>query len=193
MNMKRVFKVHGFNVEDGGAATIDNTSQYILQAGFAPIDFDYGHLGLVGVVLFNHNLGQALKSQLKPGDCVVAHSNGAAIAVRAAELGAQIDTLILINPALKSDYVFPKNIRKIVVYWTKHDKPVKISRAVRWLTIGMCKWGAMGATGYTGRKDDRVTNFDMSNIIFGHSEALQPEQLKLWFGKSLVSKLRSDA
>ena len=189
---KDCYLVHGFNVSDGGAATIDNVEPYLRSADFNPVHFDYGHLGLLGVVLFNKNLAQTLKSQIKVDDCVIAHSNGAAIAVRAAEQGAFIDTLILINPALKSDYQFPKSIRKVVVYWTKHDKPVKISRLVRWATLGLCYWGAMGATGYTGPKDKRVINFDMSRKVDGHSVALQPKQLKQWLGKNLINKLRNN-
>jgi alpha-beta hydrolase superfamily lysophospholipase len=93
---------------------------------------------------------------VEEGDVVVCHSNGAAIAHRAAsEFFAKIGQLVLINPALDADVSFPHQIAAVHVWHSPSDLPVRFAK---W--IPFARWGDMGAVGYRGAYDARVKNYD---------------------------------
>ena len=95
----------------------------------------------------------------------VGHSNGCAILAEACKYTKNIKNLVLINPALDSDFVFPENIDKIIIYHNKNDEVVTCSKFIPWHV-----WGEMGRVGYTG-SDHRVTNVETNKMfgVSGHS------------------------
>ncbi len=185
--MNATFFIHGFNVSDGGDGSV-NLLKPILR------EYDDGHLlihqyrrlGLFGVLRHNTRISKALKHRVKSmnekGFTVnaVGHSNGCALIVEAARHGAVFDSVILINPALNTNIVFPLTIKNILVVHTKHDKATRIARffdvipLVERLIPDI--WGAMGAVGYKGL-DRRVHNLDLSYSVDDHSDIFSPMNL----------------
>lgn len=175
--------VHGFNVRDPK----DTTGNLAKHLGNS-IMFNYGWFGLISVALYNKREAKDLKHEL---DChemafdgkadVWGHSNGAAIGVQAAKFGGNIKNLILVNPALNVDTVFPENIDRIIVIYTKHDKATRAARffdsipLIEKLVINA--WGAMGAKGYKGN-DKRVVNLNFSQDLDGHSDFFEDDNLE---------------
>lgn len=135
---------------------------------------DYGWFGLLSVRLFNRRVSKKIVESITNHSTGIGHSNGCTILVEACKRGAMIDNLILINPALDRDTIFPDNIKNIIVYHNIFDSAVRISRWLPWHP-----WGDMGRVGYRGN-DKRVVNVETSEIyeIRGHSTIfLKPKEL----------------
>lgn len=159
--------IHGYNVHDP-MTTVGRLQKRLPNTYL----FAYGWFGLTSVLLYNKREAKRLKVFLdeNPRSVVYAHSNGCAIAVLAAELGAKIQTLVCINPALKVDYKFPDTIKNVCVVHTSHDKPTKVARFLDKVPfIQLLVPNAWGAMGSDGAEDKRVKNFDFTQYLDGHS------------------------
>jgi pimeloyl-ACP methyl ester carboxylesterase len=154
----RAILLHGFNVSDEGDRTIGRLQPYLDQAGLHVKRPRYGWLGLLGVRLLNRRFARLIADLAEPGDIVIAHSNGCAIAAEAADLGAPFGEMVLINPALDSDRQFPRQVGRVHVWHSPSDAPVWASKFIPWHS-----WGDMGAVGYRGPYDYRVTSYNKEN------------------------------
>lgn len=168
--------VHGFNVKDGGKATIDKLIPFLERKKITVFQHDYGHLDIVGVLRRNKAIAAKIKPQLSPGDVAIGHSNGCAILVKSLQQGAKLDKLILINPALDKNFQFPAGVNEIHVFHNKHDKAVVMAKWLRKLVFWRNSfiWGEMGNKGYQGN-DTRVTNHVLAK---GHSAVFNIRNLK---------------
>lgn len=171
--------VHGYNVTDPQVTV--GKLQTRLEDTYL---FDYGWFGLLSVLMYNKREAKRLKELLdnNPDSTVYAHSNGCAIAVEAAKMGAKMKRLVCINPALKVDTDFPDSIKHVGVIFTKHDKPTKAARffdKVPFIQLIVPNaWGAMGAE---GPKSHRAAKFDFSGTLKGHSDFFLKKNLDKLF------------
>lgn len=187
----RVILLHGFNVFDGGAGTVGKLTPFFEKAGFRVKPMRYGWRGLGGVWFLNATFSGILADLAEPGDIVVGHSNGCAIAAGAFAKGAEFSQLVFINPALDADHVFPASpsLRAVHVWHSPSDKPVALAK---W--IPGHAWGDMGAVGYRGPTDARVTSYNKENgyrvSSSKHSDIFEPAKLD-FFAPLIVSKVTS--
>lgn len=185
MSKPRVILLHGFNVSDEGEKTVGQLAPYLERAGFPSVKrVRYGWLGLLGVRALNGRFARIIADLTEPGDIVIGHSNGCAIAFEAARLGAPFGQMVLINPALDDDVQFPPQIGRIHVWHSPSDSPVFIAKFLPWHA-----WGDLGADGYRGRYDKRVTSYNKENGFEEssreHSDVFTPEKIK-FFGPLIV-------
>lgn len=151
---RTIWLVHGFNVADGGAGTVGRLTPYLQAAGFTVKPFRYGWRGLLGVRFGNGGIARLLNDAMNPGDLAIGHSNGCAIIHRAAKnYGAPFGPIAYLNPALDRDALLPPQIPHLAVWHSPSDRPVAWAR---WLPFH--PWGDMGADGYRGYYDPRITN-----------------------------------
>lgn len=179
MRKSTTLLVHGYNVKDGGVATVQTMEKHFKALSNQVVfNWNYGHFNLMNVIFQNKKVAKKIKdylSRIEAGKSVyaVGHSNGCAILVNSARQGARYDKLLLINPALKVDTVFPDNIGQIIVVHTNNDAPTNVARIldkIPFLCLAIPNaWGAMGKVGYQG-KDKRVINLDMTDVLNGHSD-----------------------
>ena len=183
-----VILVHGFNVWDGGRATVGKLRPFFAQLGAPYIMINYGHLGLLGTRLKNRRIARqvarcvltAIDAGMRP--VVVGHSNGCAIIHLALEQLACVEQVdaVYINPALRKDVELSPALRQLTVWHSPSDKPVRWSK---WLpSSGARPWGEMGATGYVG-DDKRAVNRNkevMSPSSASHSDLFSPELLPFY-------------
>lgn len=186
----RVILLHGFNVTDEGCATVGKLAPYFEEAGFVVKRPRYGWRGLLGVRFLNNTFGRLVADLSEPGDIVVGHSNGCAIAANALGHGAIFDQLVLINPALDSDYEFPETVRKIHVWHSPSDAPVRFAKFLPWHA-----WGDMGAVGHKG-DDPRVANYNKETGFIGasssgHSDVFEDGKIE-FFGPAIVSRVTAN-
>jgi len=166
----KYYSFHGFNISDGGANTIGRLHPYLPLT-----DINYGWTWRLRVRLCNDCISSAIVNVVDNGSIAIAHSNGCLIASKAAKLGAPFSKLILINPALDTDYEFPSGI-PVDVYYSPKDRATLLARF-----IPFSRWGAMGRYGYDGDNDndnELVTNFN-SEELFGsvsHSDVFDSAQ-----------------
>lgn len=149
--------------------------------------FDYGWR-FFSVLWHNKTDAKRLAREIKHNETNIlfGHSNGCAIAVEAARQGAEIDVLVCINPALKVNTKFPDSIKHVLVIHTKHDSPTRAARffdKVPFIQVLIPNaWGAMGAKGYIG-DDERVDNWDLSDVLEGHSDFFRDRNLNKFMPK----------
>lgn len=178
------YLVHGINVDDKGADTVLQVVPYIKDYS-GVVNHHYGKLWLIGALFKNGGIAQDLadrsKKDRRNGNRdlhAIGHSNGCAIIVEAIRRGAKFKSILLINPALNVDTVFPQGDYTITVIYTRHDRVVELARYVDglWL-LGLLipdVWGAMGSRGYTG-DDPRPLSLDYSYILDDHSHYFSKE------------------
>jgi len=183
--MSSIIFVHGFNVKDGGARTVDKLAWFARQEGYG-VDIDQGDYGF-----FNLWMIRLIKSYLRTrvlyrlakaceeADVIVTHSNGANFVTQALNmLGAEFNNsklVIHISPALDADTDIPQAVKHQLVLFTPHDKAVKLATF-----IPFHPWGRMGAIGYTG-EDNRNTNHE-NDEIKSHSAWFKIENVKDTWG-----------
>ena len=183
--MEVTYLVHGFNVKDDGDSTINKVEPFLLaDATHEYTKWKYGWFGLLSVLFKNKKVAKKIARNMnkRHSACTnaIGHSNGCAILVETAKR-AKIETLILINPALKVDTKFPASIGKIICFYTKHDKPTKTAAFFDRVPVIQLiipnAWGKMGAKGYAG-PDGRVQNINMSADVGGHSEIFKDQNIQ---------------
>lgn len=184
-----VWLVHGFNVTDGGAGSIGKLAPFFEAAGFEVKTFRYGWFALLMILpatarLVNRRLARLLADIIRAGDIIAGHSNGGCIAKIATDLGAPAGQLVLINAALDADVTFAPQIGHIHIWHSPSDKPVAIARI-----LPRHPWGDMGAIGYRGPYDPRVTSYNKENGFpvssREHSDVFKPHILS-FFGPQIV-------
>ena len=157
--------VHGFNVKNRGATTVDKLVCYIELSGHEvdKDEGDYGYFNLLMIRLFRKKQRKAVIKRLaeafKTADVIVTHSNGAHFATLALEqLPVKLNrskVIVHISPALNSSTPIPNAVKAQLVLHTPHDGWVKLSSF-----LPLHPWGKMGARGYTG---DDIRNLNIEN------------------------------
>lgn len=146
-----IFCVHGIHTSDKDNVTAKLAPAFRDGCGENVMVWKYGYaLALTtGLTDFlNERRAAKLAKLVKPGDSILAHSNGCVIAYLLQSEHVPLDRLILVQPALDSWRTFD-NVRKVLVLHNDEDEVVGAS------TLGFCSaWGDMGKTGYKGALDN---------------------------------------
>jgi len=167
--------VHGFNVSDGGVGTTDKLRPYFEDRGYTVMEHDSEwkrglFRDLLSVRFGNQGRAEQLCQHIQPEDLLVGHSNGCAIIALACQLLAEIAPkhhvrCIFFNPALDSNFPVSRVISNILVFHTKTDKTVWLSK---FLTFH--RWGNAGQVGYQGCVRSKVDNVSYESIGLPHME-----------------------
>jgi len=173
----KIVLIHGFNVRDGGARTVDQLSPYLIKAGFEVEmdDADYGYYSLWKVRFRKHSAVRRIAKALETADIVISHSNGGNYEDKALKCLEHRDRhykIIRISPALNSKQRIPENVERGFVFFTRTDKWVWLSG----LLVGH-SWGRQGQKGYKG-DDRRMFNHDYSEMIKGHSDWFNQDNIE---------------
>ena len=138
--------VHGYNVSDGGAGTIDHLKPLLEARGYEvdAEEADYGFTTLLSVLFGNKRRARKMLNNFTEGEVIVAHSNGCMITARAIERGMPVKHVIFIHPALDVDWEPPpcSGVERIDVYYSLNDRATRVAG---W--IPFVRWGAMGTKG----------------------------------------------
>lgn len=163
----RVHFIHGI-LDSVGKAGLLKLVPYFQQAGFDTRVPDYGLITACETRIVNPIITRCLRPYVEPGDVIVGHSNGCAIAydlVAGGQWG--IAGLILINAALKRDIRLPTGMWADV-YYNRGDEATVAAIAAAAVGLVDPVWGEMGHAGYSGG------NKLIMNINCGHSDGLPP-------------------
>lgn len=156
----RIALVHGFNVWDGGEASLGDWDSALHTAGHNTWLIDYGWTGLLRVRLENMNVVDSLE-RYRP-DVIIGHSNGAAIAWQYAQTGAPLAGVVCVQPALNTETVWPANVGRIVCLYNGDDWAVLAGKVWRLLNpvswFRRHPWGAAGRYGF--ERADRRFDLD---------------------------------
>jgi len=155
----------------------------------------YGWTGLVGLPCANRRAIRKLLQRVKPGDTLVAHSNGCLIAWQAAQiLGDQLAAVVCINPALRRDTEWPAGL-PVLCLANSTDWVVQLGRIWGRLYpdgIAAQGWGAAGRYGFT-KPNPAVSNWDTAMgwwevPVTGHSGVFKDPAAPYW-GKRIANWL----
>ena len=173
MSTNRYILVHGFNVKDDGVGTTGQLAAKIRKEtpNAEVIEFKPGWRGLWGVRTSNKRRAQQLAKLIKPGDLLIGHSDGCNLIDMAChELNSFHEgkvNCVYFNPALDRDTALSPIVTKCVVFHTKSDRTVWLSKH-----LPLHRWGEMGQEGYAAQRkelfDDRYINVSYESM--GHSD-----------------------
>jgi hypothetical protein len=179
--MNHTYLLHGIFCLDNGSGTVCQVAPSI--APYTSIfNHTYGYLGPLGAVWKNKGIAKKLKNIVNIEairgcetfeNFAIGHSNGCAIIVNALRQGAKFTRIILVNPALKVDTVFPPGDYEVLVISTENDRATKAARffdgmpVLGWFVPDA--WGAMGTYGYKGN-DPRIRNLFLTAVLEDHSD-----------------------
>lgn len=182
--MKKAYLLHGFNVKDRGAGSVDKLFPYLVQAGYEPVELDYFRKGRIGVRLCNKGMANIIAQTVEPGSIAIGHSNGCAIIHMATHFGAGFSQVVYINPALNNDLVPGAQVGKFHVWHSPSDKAVRLAKF-----IPGSLWGNMGAVGYRG-DDMRAANYnkedDYAMSSDSHSDVFN-DDLLAYFAPKMIA------
>lgn len=170
--------IHGYNVTDNGAGSVDRFGPYLEQCGHKYWSelADYGWQGLLstrfGSIERTARRLALLLDEIDLKDVVLlAHSNGLAVAHEAVYYTNRVDTIIAFNGALDPDARFSCLVSQVINFYCPADKVLKYGASLRpWH-----KWGRAGQVGLISR-DPRITNIRMDDV-HGHSDVFQASDL----------------
>lgn len=178
--------IHGFNVSDGGRGSVGRLAPYL--AGDVRLH-SYGWTGLVGLKCANRQAVNKLRRLVKPGDTIVAHSNGCLIAWELARLVPDLAAVVCINPALRRDTRWPAGL-PVLCLANSTDWVVQLGRVWGRLFpadgIEAQGWGAAGRYGFT-TPDTLVESLDTAETwwgapVRGHSGVFDDGAAPFWGG-----------
>lgn len=172
--MHNVKMVHGIRTRDGGKKTF-GILQKMLQILLENSKVSLVNYGYILIPITNDRAKRAIIKSLEDASnshpiTIVSYSNGCWATVLAMEDGQHADHLVLINPALRKDYVFPEHIKRVDVYYSPNDFATRLSKMYStfvnlfpWRESSPHGWGEMGRVGYVG-DDVRVHNHNMGRV-----------------------------
>lgn len=178
--MKTVITLHGF-FERSGKDTTDKLTPYLKGAGLNVVEFDYGFKVFVSFrnEAWAKEVADIAGKQPFPV-CLVAFSNGADIAVRAAWRCAGVRRLVLIRPAVKPDVAIPPHVDRVFNFLSPYDPALAVAPLVQRLN----PWSRWGTAGRVGLKDPRAINIDTSSDKVepskGHLDIWDDDRLGYW-------------
>lgn len=178
----RVHLIHG--IHSAGDCPPAGLIPYLKASGLEVLYPDYGFILGLETRILNPAIVGTLKPYIQPGDAVVAHSNGCAIAYDLMNQGARFGMAAFINPALEQEIIRPAGCRFIDVYYNPGDEITEAARIGAQLGITDLVWGEMGHAGYEGA-DENIVNIDCANTpglprVWGHSAIFLPQNLAAW-------------
>lgn len=179
--------IHGFNVSDGGRGSVGRLAPFLPRPAKL---HSYGWTGLLGLSCANRRAIQKMLQVIKPGDAIVAHSNGCLIAWQLAEvMGADLRAVVCINPALRRDTRWHPDVPVLCLH-NSTDWVVQLGRMWGRLFpvdgIEAQGWGAAGRYGFTG-PNRNVANWDTAMAwwdvpVTGHSGVFARDAAPYWGG-----------
>lgn len=187
--------IHGIRTEP--TSPVKGLVAHLVAAGLETTYPDYGYELAIETRVVNAMLEGALLHYIKPGDILVGHSNGCAIAYHLLLLGAPAVGAVFINGALETSIVRPGvTCGFIDVYWNPGDDITEAAKLGQELHIVDSLWGELGHSGYSG-KDPNIASFNCGAtkdmpIVSGHSDFFTPDKLKVW-GPFLAKRLAARA
>lgn len=176
--MRTAFIAHGFNSRHHSLWVRDMGSR-LEAVNMAVVPVWYGWRHLLRIRRTTSREAARLARVTIPGAVGIGHSNGCALLLAAARLGADLDHLIFINPALPPDAQIPPGVRRVDVFHAENDWAVVAGRW--WAAYNPLRllgwrspWGQMGRVGYRGPAA-HVRNWPLGRV--GHSGALRWDRL----------------
>jgi hypothetical protein len=159
----------GFNVSDGGAATVGQLKPLLEAAGHEVIVIDYGHYNLWEVHFKKHKAIRQIALRLKKEqvDVVLGHSNGcnfSHLSLRLLERYSHKYQEVRIAPALNRGTACAKNVTQCLVLYSKSDRWTFLSGF-----IPGSPWGQQGTYGYRGN-DPKMLGRNMGDLVPDHSD-----------------------
>lgn len=181
----KVVIVHGIHTKDN-TTWMESLQKIFQESGFPSCVWTYGHAYAILTRWQNPGRAKKLASFVESGDVLVGHSNGGTLAWLAAQLGAPLGGVVLLNPALDVDKAIASHVPWVNLYPNRHDRAVKYAK---WLPHH--QWGAQGRDGLSFKDKRYLTRFTDEGgpngepSISGHS-AIIHEGLASW-GPLIVS------
>lgn len=190
----KIHLIHGIHTSRG-SRRLAAMKPILWRETQQPVEYyEYGDIKAIQTRVWNPWIAKRFAKTIAPGDVIVAHSNGNAIAIRAMrDFGAKPAGLVMLNAALEPDVEIPACLKWAHCYFNEHDGAVAYADFLFGWPFDPL-WGEMGLRGYKGT-DTRVTNYDEWNQyelppIADHSGIIGPENILTW-GAAIGQRIKA--
>lgn len=153
------YVIHGLMNSGNESTGMDRFADVLREDGFFEkvVELDYPWFGPIRAKCCNSTAAHMIANLVEPGQAVFTHSNGAAIAWRAAShYGAKFGYVCLLNPALRKSATFP-GADAVDTWCADDDRVVGLSRWASLVAGGV--WGKQGLVGYQGQNSRHYNNY----------------------------------
>lgn len=153
----KIHLLHGIHTPTGDPV-VKSLISYLQKVVPSVMFPDYGWIAALETRRINPVVVGTLLPFVEPGDILVGHSNGCAIIYDMLQQGAQPSGVVLIDGALKSNFVLPACVKFAHVYWNAGDDVTIVAELAEKMPLSLVdkNWGDLGHEGYKG-SDARVT------------------------------------
>ena len=167
-----IYLIHGIRAKDKGISSMRGLESRINLRGWKTRLVSYGYVLIP--ITNKRAVEKTIEAIKQDGEPIilVGYSNGGHTAVQVAELGYNVDRLILISPALHAYHEIPRHVKKIDVFYSDEDMILTLAKWYRWVNrllpwrwFNRHDWGEAGRIGLQ-QDDPRITNHDMGST--GH-------------------------
>jgi hypothetical protein len=181
--------IHGIHTE--GASPVEGLIPFL-----SPLSVkypDYGYILGIETRVVNPIIVGALRAYIEPGDIIIGHSNGCAVAYDLMRAGAPITGMVFVNAAVEQQIVRNAPVKWIDVYYNPGDEITEAAKLGEELGVTDPVWGEMGHAGYKGT-DPGIVNFNCGGtagmpVVSGHSDFFTPSKLAKW-GLFLADRIK---
>lgn len=164
----RVILIHGWRVRDGGRGSIGTLADPLRDLGHEVHCVSYGYvLAPWSTRMRSRVFAKLLSTQVRPGDVLVGHSNGARVAWEASYYSRDLGPMVWLNPALDAYMTPARSVPRCLVVYNRRDVATRLARLVPG-----SPWGSMGTVGYRphdGLIDGSDVRMDVLERGIGHS------------------------
>lgn len=155
---------------------------------------DYGFILGISTRIINPAIVGAMLAYIEPGDIIIGHSNGCAIAYDLMRAGAPVSGMVFINAAVERTIVREAPCKWIDVYYNAGDEITEAAALAQRLGLVDRCWGEMGHMGYLG-PDPAITNFNCASspplpVVSGHSDLFTSAKLSGW-GPFIAARVKA--
>ena len=177
-----VHLIHGIHTEP--TSPVKGLVPHLVAAGWKVRYPEYGYELALETKIINQMISGTIAAYVEPGDILIGHSNGCALAYAIMQTGIKVGGAVFINGALENNFPRPPGCPWIDVYFNQGDEITRAAQLGEELGIVTPIWGELGHSGYVGT-DSLVASIDCFRtpdmpVIDGHSDFFTPTKLQLW-------------
>lgn len=174
--------IHGIHTEP--TSPVKGLVPYLIASGWKVRYPEYGYELALETKVVNQMISGTIAAYVEPGDILIGHSNGCALAYAIMQTGVKVGGAVFINGALENNFPRPPGCPWIDVYFNQGDEITRAAQLGEELGIVTPIWGELGHSGYVG-KDSAVASIDCYRTpdmpqVDGHSDFFTPAKLEAW-------------
>lgn len=170
----RCFLIHGILTADGGKESLTPLANAIEARGIEPVFIKYPWTTAIRADSRAQKAADRLVDKAEVDDMAVGFSNGGLAVAYALDKDCPLSKVLLVQPALRSDYQFPDYLDDTIIVHSAGDGAMPwarrwstVTRILPWRITNPHPWGDMGLNGPDYDPPSDMTLIDQGDAAHG--------------------------